>query len=226
MIRSPLGVLLLGLALVGCSPAAEQQDTTPSLGQASSPDQNTYPVGLRIPDIGVDSHDPWVPLGIQGAVRVDGTKIPVVTKAGEIEVPDVHKPLQLGWYCPYGISHCGAPVPGQVGPAVVIGHINGDHKNGIFARLAAKDAQGRYLIHPGSKIEVDRSDNRTFVFTVTELQVGIPKDQFPTDKVYSDTGGPTIRLITCGPYDLDRTAHNYRDQTIVYGTLDSVRLTR
>ena len=40
---------------------------------------------------------------------------------------------------------------------------------------------------------------------------------FPTAAVYSDTTDPELRLITCGG-TLDRSAHNYLGQTIVYAT--------
>ena len=53
-------------------------------------------------------------------------------------------------------------------------------------------------------------------FTVTRTDT-VPKAEFPTAAVYSDTKGPELRLITCGG-TLDRSAHNYLGQTIVYAT--------
>jgi hypothetical protein len=43
----------------------------------------------------------------------------------------------------------------------------------------------------------------------------VPKTAFPTAAVYSDTPGPELRLLTCGG-DLDRTAHNYLSNVIVW----------
>jgi hypothetical protein len=45
----------------------------------------------------------------------------------------------------------------------------------------------------------------------------VPKSEFPTAAVYSDTKDAELRLITCGG-TLDRGAHNYLGQTVVYAT--------
>jgi hypothetical protein len=45
-----------------------------------------------------------------------------------------------------------------------------------------------------------------------------PKDRFPTRAVYGDVAGPELRLITCGG-ELDRAAHSYRDNIVVYARL-------
>jgi hypothetical protein len=51
----------------------------------------------------------------------------------------------------------------------------------------------------------------TYAVTRTDT---VPKSEFPTAAVYSDA---ELRLITCGG-TLDRSAHNYLGQTVVYAT--------
>jgi hypothetical protein len=42
-----------------------------------------------------------------------------------------------------------------------------------------------------------------------------PKNAFPTGRVYGDTAGPTLRLVTCGG-SFDRASGHYRDNVIVF----------
>ena len=120
-----------------------------------------------------------------------------------IQTPPLDKVEQAGWYSL-------GPAPGDVGPAVVMGHINGNGKKGIFARLAEPKA--------GDKVTITR-DGKPLSFTITRVDT-VPKDRFPTAQVYSDTQRPEIRLITCGG-DLDRAARSYLSNVVAYGTLDA-----
>lgn len=210
MIRLTVVGLLLGLTLVGCG-FGQQPATTPIPPPSSQTTIASFPTALRIPSIGVNETDGWQPLGLQA----DGT----------IEVPPVTKPMQLGWYCPgrdatHPTANCGAPLPGESGPAVVLGHVNGNGHNGVFAKLAK--------VKKDAKVEIDRSDNRTLTFTVDRVQV-ILKAKFPSADVYGYSSKPVLRLITCGPGPLHRTAdgsRSYDNQTIVYATLTSIRPTK
>ena len=58
------------------------------------------------------------------------------------------------------------------------------------------------------------SISTTAVFAVDRVDQ-VPKDAFPTDRVYGPTPGPELRLITCGG-SFDRDAGSYRDNTVVY----------
>jgi hypothetical protein len=42
-----------------------------------------------------------------------------------------------------------------------------------------------------------------------------PKRAFPTGRVYGDTPGPALRLVTCGG-SFDRASGHYRDNVIVF----------
>ncbi|GLY41521.1 class F sortase [Amycolatopsis sp. NBRC 101858] len=144
------------------------------------------PVSIDIPKIG--AHSSLVPLG----VNADNT----------IQVPPVTTPLQAGWYT-Y------APTPGEVGPAVVLGHVDGNHQKGIFYRLKELAA--------GDRVSVARADGTTALFEVTKVHQ-VPKQDFEKEGVYDDTAGPELRLITCGGV-FDRSAHNYVDNIVVYARL-------
>jgi sortase (surface protein transpeptidase) len=96
-----------------------------------------------------------------------------------------------------------------VGPAVILGHIDGNRQEGIFWRLHA--------LKPGATVSIGRQDGTTVTFTVTKV-AQVPKNAFPTTMVYGDTADPELRLITCGGA-FDATTHNYLDNVIVYATV-------
>ena len=144
------------------------------------------PVSIDIPKIG--AHSSLVPLGL----NPDNT----------IQVPPVDTPLQAGWYT-Y------APTPGEVGPAVVLGHVDGNHQKGIFFRLKELAACDR--------VSIARKDGTTAQFEVTKVHQ-VPKKDFESEGVYNDTADPELRLITCGGV-FDRNARNYVDNIVVYARL-------
>ena len=144
------------------------------------------PVSIDIPKIG--AHSSLIPLGL----NPDNT----------IQVPPVTTPLQAGWYT-Y------APTPGEIGPAVVLGHVDGNHQKGIFFRLKE--------LAPGDRVSITRKDGTTASFEVTKVHQ-VPKKDFEGEGVYDDTPGPELRLITCGGV-FDRSAHNYVDNIVVYARL-------
>ncbi len=192
-VRAALLALLLAL-VSGCGaarsvtphPAAPQPAPPPAV----APLPPAEPIGLRIDVIDVTST--LVSLGL----NTDDT----------IEVPPVESPMQAGWYR-YG------PTPGEIGPAVILGHVDGGGRDGVFARLDE--------LSTGHEIAVTRADGRTAVFSVTRT-VQLPKARFPTEAVYGDTRGAQLRLITCGG-EFDESGGSYRDNVIVYAALAAVR---
>lgn len=121
---------------------------------------------------------------------------------GAAAVPPGREGAPAGWY-KY------SPTPGERGPSVILGHVNSlADPSGVFFRL--------HELHAGQKIEVDRADGSTAVFTVTEAAV-YSKDEFPTFKVYGNTDGAQLRLITCGGYSPG--TNEYETNLVVYATL-------
>jgi hypothetical protein len=146
---------------------------------------------------------------VRWRISASSTLIPVgVDDHNNVEVPPLSQPMQAAWYS-------NGPTPGSLGPAVVLGHVNGDGKPGIFADL--------HRVQPGQEIDVDRADGQTAVFTISHIET-VAKDAFPTQRVYGNTPDAQLRLITCGG-SLNQAAHNYLSNVIVYATLTSARAT-
>ena len=188
--RAPALVLLAVFALAGCgggaTPPSSPSATATPAGTAAA--AKVAPAWVDIPSIGARSS--LVPLGLNADRSV--------------QVPPVDQPLQAGWYR-Y------SPAPGDPGPAVILGHIDGNHQEGIFWRL--------HEVKAGDQIQVGRQDGRTLTFTVSKV-AEVAKDAFPTTAVYGETPDPQLRLITCGGA-FDASAHSYVDNVIVYAKLAS-----
>ncbi|MFJ8912111.1 class F sortase [Amycolatopsis sp. NPDC102389] len=154
---------------------------------AVDPAVRVTPVAVHIPELGADSS--LIKLGLDANRRM--------------ETPSVTTPMQAGWYEP-------GPAPGQTGPAVIVGHVDGAAQPGIFFRL--------HELTAGDRVTVERADGSVVTFVVRRT-IHAPKDRFPTKEVYGRTDGPELRLITCGG-SFDRTARSYRDNLIVFAQLE------
>ena len=141
------------------------------------------PVRLEIPAIGVSSS--LVRLGL----KPDGTmQVP-----GDFQV--------AGWFT-------AAPQPGQLGPAVIAGHVDSRTGPAVFYRL--RD------LRPGDEVRVVRADHRVVRFRVDSL-ASYPKQALPDDAVFGATTTPALRLITCAG-SFDRSRRSYRDNLVVSAT--------
>ncbi|WP_236792498.1 class F sortase [Amycolatopsis sp. GM8] len=172
------------LAGCGADAAAPAAPLTPAPPPATPP--VAAPTWVNLPSIGARSS--LVPLGL----NADRT----------VQVPPVDQPLQAGWY-QY------SPPPGQAGPAVILGHIDGNRQKGIFWRL--------HEMKTGDQVQVGQANGGTLTFTVTKVDQ-VAKKEFPTDAVYGNTADPELRLITCGGA-FDAADRNYLDNIIVYAKL-------
>jgi sortase (surface protein transpeptidase) len=92
---------------------------------------------------------------------------------------------------------------------VLLGHIDGAHRKGIFWRL--------HELQPGEEVHVDRAAGGRRTFAVTKVEQ-VAKKEFPTKAVYGDTTDAELRLITCGGR-YDAANRNYLDNVIVYAKL-------
>ncbi|UWX97295.1 class F sortase [Arthrobacter zhaoxinii] len=172
-------------------PAPSPSSSLPAAGSAAPNDQ---PTGMpeSVPET---LHIPSI--GAQSKLIRLG-----LDEQGALTVPSGAPGSPAGWY-----EH--SPTPGETGPAVLLGHVNAEGGGpGIFADLRR--------LSPGDRIEVDRKDGSTAVFAVLRGEQ-YPKDEFPTQKVYGNTAGPELRLITCDGYD-PKTGH-FDDNYVVYAEL-------
>ena len=166
------------------TPAAVPQRTLPVFASAA-PMARSVPTRLRIPAIEVDSH--LMALGLEH----DGT----------LETPPGAFPA--GWFT-------GAPTPGELGPAVIAGHVR-YQQPGVFARLAE--------LRRHDLISVTRSDGSRAHFQVTHVG-HFAKAAFPTDKVYGDLDHAALRLITCG--GLDSKTNEFEENVVVFARLVTI----
>ncbi|GDY32080.1 class F sortase [Gandjariella thermophila] len=178
--------------LAGCggagttAPAAAPPASSAAAASDAPASAKVRPVQVRIPRIDAQSSL------IAVAVNPDGS----------MQVPSVDKPMQAAWY------RLG-PVPGDPGPAIILGHVDGNHQPGIFYRL--------HELKPGDEVFVTNSDGKQLRFVVDHRDQ-VPKEQFPNDAVYGNTPDPQLRLITCGGA-FDGAVHSYKDNIIVYAKL-------
>jgi len=118
---------------------------------------------------------------------------------GEIEVPqNADIP---GWFTP-------GPSPGQLGPAVIAGHVDSTTGPAVFYRLSE--------LRPGDHIKVARRDGSIARFTVDRV-TNFSKAAFPTRAVYGPTRRSELRLITCGGQYDDQDG--YLANTVVFAHL-------
>lgn len=204
MLGSGLSAVLVSataavLALTGCAATEPERHADPpgSVAPIATPSTDSAPIGAEG--------------GSEVAVRPSRLVIPAIAvdtdvmdlgldRNGALEVPPAGFPA--GWYA-------GSPVPGELGPSVVAGHVDWEGEPGVFFRLAD--------LAPDDEIVVDRSDGAGAVFRVTSVE-RYEKTGFPTAKVYGDIDYPGLRLITCGG-EFDTAARSYRDNIVVFANL-------
>jgi sortase (surface protein transpeptidase) len=146
------------------------------------------PLRLAIPAIGV--HTRLVRLGL--------------TPQGTLQVPG--NTAEAGWYT-------GGPRPGQLGPAVIAGHIDSYNGPAVFYQLR--------LLRPGDLVYVRRVGGSRVVFRVY-AERKFAKERFPTSLVYGGTPDAELRLITCGG-SFDYATGSYLSNVVVFGS--EVRVT-
>ncbi len=146
--------------------------------------QHSNATELQIPDIGVNAQV------INVGKKADGT----------IQVPS--DPSQVGQYQ-------NAPSPGEIGPAIIVGHVDSMKGPAVFWRL--------HLLQPGETIKIVRADGTIATFKINKVE-NFSQENFPTQEVYGNLDYPGLRLITCGGSFNYLTRH-YSDNTVVFATL-------
>ncbi|MFC5775586.1 class F sortase [Ectobacillus antri] len=134
-------------------------------------------------------------------LSLEAQVVPVqLTTDGAMEVPkDVKK---VGWYA------LGA-APGEIGTAVLAGHVDNYIGPGIFFYLKR--------IRLGDEIMVYGEDGKKLTFTVFKKEV-YPFNQAPVEEIFSAADGKYLNIITCdGRYD--RRTENHEKRLVVYTKL-------
>jgi sortase (surface protein transpeptidase) len=115
------------------------------------------------------------------AIGVSTTLIRLgLTAQDTLQVPS--STAVAGWYT-------GSPRPGEVGSAIIAGHIDSYLGPGVFYRLDQ--------LRRGQYIYVIRADHTVAVFEVTARHL-YAKARFPASVVYGPVPDAELRVITCG----------------------------
>lgn len=144
------------------------------------------PVSLRIPAIGV-------------SIRLSTLGL---NPNGTVQVPTRYQ--QPGWF------RLG-PTPGQMGSAVILGHV--DDKSGPKAFYSLRS------LRAGDRVDVTLASGAVAHFAVKTVTTTL-KTQFPSQKVYGSHGYPALQLVTCGGEFNASTGH-YLSNVIAYTALVS-----
>ena len=182
-----VGGLLLVTGHHGISPRPAAPRDRPPAGVVAAPPRPataarvSRPVYLSIPVIGVHTRLSRLGLTARGTMQV-----PASTSVA-------------GWYT-------GSPPPGQVGSAIIVGHIDSYRGPGVFFRLR--------LLRPGDRVYVRHANGTLTVFRVYAGHI-YAKDHFPTQQIYGPVPGPELRLITCGG-TFDAAIGSYLSNVVVY----------
>ena len=155
--------------------------------RVAAPGSSSVPVRLVIPEIGVATR----------LVRLE------LEPDGGMQVPEDFG--DAGWFA-------GGPVPGQVGPAVIAGHVDSRTGPAVFYRL--RD------LRAGNPVLVERADRTRLRFVVERAQ-SFPKAGFPTAAVFGPVPSAALRLVTCTG-DFDRARGSYRDNLVVFARLAGI----
>jgi hypothetical protein len=170
------------------APPPAAGDGVPEPSEAVGPVvERSVPVSLRVPAIGLAVS--MSELGLNS----DGT----------VEVPtDFQEP---GWF------RLG-PSPGQVGSAVILGHVDSYRGPAVFFQLRSLQA--------GDRVEVSLADGAVAEFVVNTVAT-YPKAQFPAEQVYASHGYSALNLVTCGG-EFDSQTRSYLSNVVAYTSLVAI----
>jgi sortase (surface protein transpeptidase) len=106
------------------------------------------------------------------------------------------------------------PTPGQVGSAVILGHVDSYLGPGTFFYLK--------LLKPGNAIFLELNDRTVERYVVTKVEQ-YSKSAFPDRLVYGSNGSRSLQLVTCGG-TFNHDTGSYESNVVVFSHLVSVSL--
>lgn len=171
------------------APVASAAGTTGAGGAKGPVLHQSPPVSVAIPAIGVQSRLLHLGRNKDGTIAVPN----LMTSANE-----------AAWY-KYSVT------PGQIGTAVIEGHVDSYQGPAVFFRLGA--------LRPGNHIDVTLADGITAVFRVTGVRQ-YAKQEYPANTIYAPADYAALRLITCGG-DFDTATGHYLSSVVVFASLAS-----
>jgi sortase (surface protein transpeptidase) len=134
--------------------------------------------------------------------NINANIIPVGQSAdGSIQTPPLFD-WSTGWYN-------NSPEPGQLGPSVIVGHVDNYKNISVFWRL-------RYVV-AGDRIVIGRVDGSTATFAVDSVEQ-FDQNNFQSKQVYGNIPYAGLRLITCGG-SFDKGTGSYTQNTVVFAHL-------
>ena len=209
------------LALVGASLfgyALGNQDTAPPLAASSTAGQQAeegappppQAVGAGAAQAAPVTQGPVLPASEPTAITIPSIEVSSVVDQVGLNPDNTMEVPQPGPLFDNAAWYKFSPTPGELGPAVVIGHID-SAENGpsVFFDLTK--------LEPGQRIDVARADGTTATFEVERTEV-YPKDEFPLQTVYGNTDHAALRLITCGG-SFDSGNGSYEDNVVVFARM-------
>jgi hypothetical protein len=143
--------------------------------------KRSTPVHLSIPAIGVSVK--LTELGLE--------------KNGSVQLPSSY--YVPGWYKD-------GPAPGQIGSAVILGHVDSKAGPGVFYRLND--------LRVGNRMTVTLKDKKKVTFKVIGLRQ-YTKATFPERLVYGPRSYSALQLVTCGGTFDSHTGH-YLSNIVVF----------
>jgi sortase (surface protein transpeptidase) len=158
----------------------------PAPSHSIGPTTRSVPLALSIPAIGLR-----VPLSELG-----------LNPNHTVQVPTNFQ--EPGWY-EFG------PSPGQLGSAVILGHVDSYRGPAVFFQLRT--------LRPGDQVDVTLADGVIAHFVVRQVAM-YPKAQFPSLMVYGSHGYSGLQLVTCGGV-FDSQTRSYLSNVVVYTSLVS-----
>ena len=176
------------LALAAKATREERGGTTlQNPASTTTPTQSTgTPTRVLIPALGID------------------TKLEKLVQDSRGVLGTPHYADEAGWFSK-GV------LPGQQGPAVIVGHVDTIQGPAIFANLSK--------LKPGNQIIVVMSTGKRYTYRMDSSSV-VKKALFPSKEVYGPTPDAQLRIITCN-LPFDTVSHTYTNNLVIFATLIS-----